>query len=111
MAMPFYTQDLSAKNMPLLGLNSTARNGIVTDTTGIVTSLPNQTMVSSFPSLLLSGSSFSTGINATMKWGWGPKRTDLAPPIPTSAFISLGIKNKVCILMVAVVGAVNLVIE
>ncbi|EXU95992.1 hypothetical protein X797_010950 [Metarhizium robertsii] len=44
MAMPFYTQDLSAKTMPLLGLNSTARNGIVTDTTGIVTSLPNQTM-------------------------------------------------------------------
>lgn len=110
-SIPIYSQGKSSKSMPLVGLNSASGRGTVTNSTDYVTLLPNNTSVSSFPSLIVSGSSFSTGMNATMKWAAMPNRTDLGtPPNPTSALISLGIKNKSCILMVAIISVIKLAI-
>lgn len=105
-------QYISTKSEPLLGLSSTVGNCTVPNNTMMLTPLSNKTRVSSIPSLLVSTSSFSTGINATTKWGFWPNTTDHGmPPNPTSAFLSLGIKNKASIFVTAVIFVMNLVLE
>ncbi|OWT43373.1 hypothetical protein VFPPC_17464 [Pochonia chlamydosporia 170] len=110
-SLDIHTQGPLSTGASFYGLNSTLRHDGLANMTNTIVSVSSHPSVSYMSPLSTFNSSFDGGVNTTTMRGSGLfLMSTWTPPVPTSAYISLGARNQASALVVAIVCMISLVI-